>query len=62
MNVTLYKPGAEPRAIRGPFDANAAEPGDTLVVFGEPGPADGARWAPAIGLAVLRGAHVRRLA
>lgn len=61
MNVTLHPPAdspLKPSAASGPGDLRQAGPGWLLTVSG---PADGA-YAPAIGLAVMRGASVRRRA
>lgn len=49
-----------PRFIHGPADLGTTGHGATLVVAGTPTDRDPARWASAIGAAVLRGANVIR--
>lgn len=65
MNVTLHHPTpAEPgQPVSGPADLAPAGPGSLVVVRGTAErERASARWANALGSAVVRGASVRRLA
>lgn len=59
MQVYLVRPDSTRRFIYGPADLTDAE-GD-IEVRGAYDAEEAARWAVAIGLAVARGANVRRL-
>lgn len=63
IDVHFFQPGEDrARPASGPGDLSPAGPASTVVVRGEHGGRDSGNWAPALGLAVLRGASVKRLA
>lgn len=61
VRVRTAREGERPRPVLGPGDLSALGAGDLIDVMGEPGARDGALWGPPLGLAVMRGASVRRL-
>lgn len=63
MNVFVTLPGTAPTPASGPGDLNPAGEGARVTILGDP--ADGrvgALWAGPIGLAVMRGASVKKVA
>ena len=59
LQVYRSVPGSGNRFVYGPADLVGVS--DDLVVVGEADELEASRWAAAIGLAVLRGASVRRV-
>ncbi|MEU4568647.1 hypothetical protein [Micromonospora sp. NPDC023956] len=60
MNVFHLAPQGNDRELPGPADLNAVPAGDGVMITGTHAPEEVARWAVAIGSAVLRGVKVGR--